>query len=234
MPRSPLAGRLATSSLLVLGIAVGCGGGGERKSIADQIGPASKMRTEVKKKDDKRSAEELKEARKKAGFVDQDELAAENAKMFEKSAREYVKTRMKEYREFMTSFRESLDDIEKQAQAFTKAKDPQKAFDKWRAEFGKRAKTLMKTYDALTGNGAEGGNTQAILSKAFRAWENLKADLSPDVGKNERFAEILKEIRGNLDEVDKALEDIDKDESLNVNKFYKPKKIDEDDEEAEE
>ncbi|MGB1012520.1 MAG: hypothetical protein ACPG4T_00185 [Nannocystaceae bacterium] len=219
---------LTVPFLLAIGLAVGCGGGGERKSIADQIGPASKMRTDVTPKSTK-TPEELAEARKKAGFKDQDDLAAENAKMFEKSAREYVKTRMKEYREFTKTFRESLDEIEKKATSFTSAKDPQKAFDKWRPEFGKKAKKHMKTYDALTGNGVEGGNTQASLSKAFRGWENLKNDLSPDVAKNERFAAVLKEIRDNLDEVDKALDDIDKDESLTVNKFYKPKKIKDDD-----
>ncbi len=222
MHRSHLAGRLAIPTFLALGLVVGCGGG-ERKSIAEQIAPKKSDATPKKK--DTRTPEELKEARKKAGFVDQDELAAENAKMFEKSAREYVKTRIKEYREFVKMFRESLDEIEKQAAAFPKAKDAQKAYDKWRQEYGKSAKTLMKTYDALTGNGVEGGNTQAILSKAFRAWEDLKADLSPDIASNERFAPALKEIRDHLDEVEKAVDDIDKDESLTANKFYKPTKI---------
>lgn len=196
-------------------------GGSGKDKILDGIGPASKKLDEIPTAKPKMTPEELKEARRKAGFKDADEIAAENAKEFEKGAREYIKTRMKEYRAFLADMRANLEDIEKQAAAWAKAKDPQKAFDKWKAKFKDAAKDLTKRYDKMTGNGVEGGNTQAELSKAFRGWEDLKADLSQDIASNERFGAALEEIRKNLDEVEKALEDIDKDENLVINKFYK-------------
>ena len=212
------------AAVLAMAVSTGaCDGGGEsgKDKILEGIGPASKKLDEIPKAKPKMTPEELKEARRKAGFKDMDEIAAENAKEFEKGAREYVKTRMKDYRAFLADLRTNLDDVEKQAAAWAKAKDPQKAFDKWKATFKDDAKELTKRYDKMTGNGAEGGNTQAVLGKAFRGWENLKADLSPDIGSNERFSTALEEIRKHLGDVEKALEDIDKDETLVINKFYK-------------
>ncbi len=211
------------AAVLAMAVSTGaCDGGDSGKDkILEGIGPASKKLDEIPKTKPKMTPEELKEARRKAGFKDMDEIAAENAKEFEKGAREYVKTRMKEYRAFLADMRANLDDIEKQAGAWSKAKDPQKSFDKWKAKFKDDAKELTKRYDKMTGKGAEGGNTQAVLGKAFRGWENLKADLSPDIGSNERFSTALEDIRKHLGEVEKSLEDIDKDESLVINKFYK-------------
>ena len=170
-------------------VLTGCGGDGKsgKDKILSDLGPKSKKLSEIKSKKSEMTPEQLKEARRKAGFKDTDEIAAENAKMFEKGAREYVKTRMKEYRSFLTDFRANIDEIEEQAAAWPKAKDPQKAFDKWRNEFGKDAKEIMKRYDKMTGRGAEGGNTQAVLGRAFRGWENLKNDLNAEIGANERF-----------------------------------------------
>jgi uncharacterized protein YicC (UPF0701 family) len=164
--------------------------------------------------------EELAEARKAAGHDSQDEIAAENAKIFEKGAREWIKTRMSEYRDFLADFRDHIDTIEKEA---PKWKDD-KAFAKFDEKYKERVKTFVETYDDLTGKGAEGGNTQAELGRAFRDWEALKDELSPGVADSERFPEILKAIRDTLDTVGKALDDIEADETLEINPLYKPKK----------
>lgn len=166
------------------------------------------------------SPEELAEARKATHHDSQDELAAENAKMFEKGAREWIKTRLPEYRDFLADFRDHIDTIEKEA---PKWKDD-KAFAKFDEKYKERVKAFITTYDALTGEGIEGGNTQAELGKAFRDWEALKDELSPGVADSERFPEILKAIRDTLDTVGKALDDIEADETLEINPLYKPKK----------
>jgi hypothetical protein len=164
--------------------------------------------------------EELAKAREAAGHSSADELAAENARMFEKGAREWIKTRMAEYRDFLADFRDHIDTIEKEA---PKWKDD-KAFAKFDEKYKERAKAFVETYDELTAKGVEGGNTQAELSKAFRDWEALKDELGPGVGDSERFPEILKAIRDTLDVVGKALDDIEADETLEINPLYSPKK----------
>ncbi|MCA9690401.1 MAG: hypothetical protein R3A51_13440 [Nannocystaceae bacterium] len=210
---------------LTVALAAGCGGEDRSNKILDELGPAAKKPEDIKTEaKPKMTEEELKEARRKAGFIDQDEVAAENAKIFEKGAREYIKTRMKEYQLLIADIRKSVDDIEKQSAAWAKAKDPQKAFDKWNGKFRDQAKALIKSYDKVTGHGAEGGFTQAELGPAFRAWEDLKDELGPDIASNDRFAETLKQIREGLDKVEKALTEIDKDESLVINKFYDAEK----------
>lgn len=164
--------------------------------------------------------EELAKAREAAGHSSAEELAAENAKMFEKGAREWIKTRMAEYRDFLADFRDHVDTIEKEA---PKWKDD-KAFAKFDEKYKERAKAFVEVYDELTAKGIEGGNTQAELSKAFRDWEALKDELGPGVADSERFPEILKAIRDTLDVVGKALDDIEADETLEINPLYKPKK----------
>jgi hypothetical protein len=164
--------------------------------------------------------EELAKVREGSEHSSADELAAENARMFEKGAREWIKTRMAEYRDFLADFRDHIDTIEKEA---PKWKDD-KAFAKFDEKYKERAKAFVDTYDELTAKGVEGGNTQAELSKAFRDWEALKDELGPGVGDSERFPEILKGIRDTLDVVAKALDDIEADETLEINPLYSPKK----------
>lgn len=164
--------------------------------------------------------EELAEARKAAGHDSMDEIAAENAKMFEKGAREYIKTRLPEYRDLLTELRGYLDEIEKQA---PKWKDDA-AFAKFNDKYKESTKEFLKVYDTLTGEGVEGGNTQADLGWAIRAWEALNADLGPGVSDNEQLPVAIKDIRDRLDKVDAALNDIEQDETLEVNPLYKPPK----------
>lgn len=207
---------------LFLGPVTGCGGGGEKKSIADQIGPATKNIADVKA-DSKVSEEELQRRRKEAGFVSKEEadakIAAENAKMFEKGDREYVKARLKEYRALTADTRTLLADIEKESGKWGAAKDPQKAFDKAAEGLKKRAKDLQKQIDKLSEKGIKGGNTQVILNKVFRPLEELDTALAPDLGKNEAFPKTLTDIRAALDEAEAAFTEIEKDETLVASKF---------------
>ncbi|PRP93263.1 hypothetical protein ENSA5_43580 [Enhygromyxa salina] len=165
--------------------------------------------------------EELAEARKAAGHPSTDQIAEENAKMFEKGAREYVKTRLPEYRDIVTELRAYLDQIEKGA---PKWKDDA-AFEKFNTKYKADVDAFLDVYDELTAKGVEGGNTQADLGWAVRAWEALNNDLGPGVIDNAQLPVAIKEIRDRLDKVSAALDDIEKDETLEVNPLYKaPKK----------
>ncbi len=210
---------------LFLGPVAGCDGG-EKKSIADQIGPATKNSTDVKAAAPKVSEEELQKRRKEAGYKTKEEvdaeLAAENAKMFEKGDREFVKARLKDYRKITADTRKLVDDIEKEAGKWSAAKDPQKAFDKSGEALGKRAKEIQKALDKLTEKGTKGGNTQATLNKAYRPLEELAGALGPDLAKQPAFAETLKTIRAGLDESEAAFTEIEKDATLEASKFAKP------------
>ena len=105
-------------------------------------------------------------------------------------------------------------DLEKAAAKWPEAQDAQKDFDKFAEKYKEGVKGLTERYDELTGRGAEGGNTQAVFSKAFRAWEDLNNDLNPQIAGQERFATVLQEIRQGFDDVEKAVDEIEKDESL--------------------
>jgi hypothetical protein len=212
----PRTTRLALAILLTSGSLAPMACDSDRQ---DKLNTHKKTR-DLKDVNPEMSPEELAEARKAAGHDSQDEIAAENALAFEKGAREWIKTRMTEYRAFLADFRDHIDTIEKEA---PKWKDD-KAFAKFDDKYKLRVKTFIETYDELTGKGVEGGNTQAELGKAFRDWEALKDELSPGVADSERFPEILKAIRDTLDVVGKALDDIEADETLEINALYKPKK----------
>lgn len=183
---------------------------------------------EVKKKgsvdlhsyDKEMTPEELAEARKAAGHASTDQIAEENAKMFEKGAREYIKTRLPEYRDALVEMRGYLDEIEAGAPKW-KAEG---AFEKFNTDYKERVNAFLDVYDVLTAKGAEGGNTQADLGWAVRAWEALNNDLGPDVFDNAQLPVAIKDIRDRLDKVSASLDEIEKDETLEVNPLYKPPK----------
>lgn len=208
---------------LSLTLAPACGGG-EKKSIAEQIGPATKNVAEVKG-DTKVSEEELARRRKEAGFVTKEEadakIAAENAAMFEKGDREYVKTRLVDYRKLSADARKLLDDIEKEATKWAAAKDPAKAAEKAAEGLHKRFKDLSKKLDELSEKGTKGGQTQVLLNKVFRPFEELDGALNGELAKDPAFADTVKNLRTALDDVDKQYGEIEKDESLVTSKFAK-------------
>ena len=86
---------LALGVLFLAPLTVACDGG-EQKEEEPKKKPRSL--SDLKQAGPDATPEELEAARKKAGFKSAEEIAAENAAMFEKGAREYVKTRLKEYR----------------------------------------------------------------------------------------------------------------------------------------
>jgi hypothetical protein len=214
---------MRTTPLLVvalsLTLAPACGGGTEKKSIAEKIGPATKNIADIKS-DNKVSDEELARRRKEAGFVTKEEadakVAAENAAMFEKGDREHIKARIVDYKKLTADTRKFVDDVEKGAAKWT-----DKTFAKAAEDLHKRAKDLEKQLDKLSEKGTKGGNTQATLNNAFRPLAELDGALSVELGKDPALPETFKTIRAALDEADKAFADIEKDETLIASKFAK-------------
>jgi DNA repair exonuclease SbcCD ATPase subunit len=231
--RSALSGHVLTlRSTLVRGLllAVPCASlavaacdGGERKSIAEQIGPATKNISELKQESDV-SEEELERRRKEAGFKTKAEidaeLAAENAREMEKSEREWIKTRLKDYKALTADTRKLVDDIEKEAGKWAAAKDPDKAFEKANKGLQDRFKANLKQIDKLSERSTKGGNTQAEYNKLFRPLEEVVQSLGPGIASEPAFTEAIKNARAQLEVIEKALEDIDKDETLTANKFH--------------
>lgn len=186
--------------------------------------PPTKSITELKQSSKtEMTPEELEEARRKAGFKDPNELAQDNINEMKKGEREYVKTRMKEHRELMKTLRAQVDKAEKEAGKWAKAKDPQKAFDKFSGGYKEDNKALTETYKKLIEGGAQ-IDIQAKLVGAFRGFENLNGDLGPEIANEEGFTKALADLRKQLDEIDADLDAIDKDESLKVNENYEPEK----------
>ncbi|HLT40755.1 MAG TPA: hypothetical protein VK034_30975 [Enhygromyxa sp.] len=171
-----------------------------------------KKGVDLHKIDNEMTQEELAAARKEAGIKSPEEIAAENAAWYETEMHKYVKARLPDYRKLIGDMRAMLDEIEKQA---PKWKDD-KAFEKYRTKHQEKVAELWKFYDDVTGKGGEGGNTQIPLAKAAEGFEQLENDIGPGVAENEAFPGALKEIRDNLDKVTAALDDIEKDESLDV------------------
>jgi septation ring formation regulator EzrA len=166
--------------------------------------------------DTKMSEAELEEARKKAGFKSYEDEAAENMAAMEKGEREYIKRRLPKYREAMKTVRGFVDQIEKEAAAWPKAKDPQAAFDKFAEKYKEDMKAFMESYNELTENGIRGGAAAAKVGAALRSLADLNNDLSPEISKEASFNTALADIRKSLDEVDKELDTIEKDETLDV------------------
>jgi hypothetical protein len=202
-------------------LSLGCGDGGDNP-YANK--PKSKSLEDLKQSAPELTAEEQEAKRKALGIRTNDEIAAENAAIFEKGAREYVKTRLPEYREFTKEMTDHLAALEKDAAGWAGDADPNAAFDKWAEDNQEWTSDFKKKYDTLTGHGAEGGNLQATLGKSVRAWEDLLGSLSPEASKNEQFATMLTEIRKGLDEVTKTLDEIEKDDSIVIDETYAGKK----------
>lgn len=209
-------------SLLFASAALVACDSGEQKSIADQIGPPTKSINEIK--GEEVSKEELERRRKELGFRSKADIEAEEAAKIaaemEKSEREYVKSRLKDYKKLNDDTKKFVDDLEKEAAKWPTAKDPDKAFEKAAKGLQDRMKALIKEIDRLSERSTKGGNTQAIYNKLFRPLDELvKGSLGPQISAEAAYTEILKGTRDELDNIVKALEDIEKDETLEINKF---------------
>jgi hypothetical protein len=72
----------------------------------------------------------------------------------------------------------------------------------------------MDTYDELTEKRSRGGDMQAQLNRVISTWEDLNGDLDPKISEAEGFSATLESLRKGLDEVEKTLEEIAADESV--------------------
>lgn len=167
------------------------------------------------------SPEELEEARRKAGFADKDQLAEENIAVMRKGEREYVKTRLAEHREMLKTMRGLIDELEKEAPKWPKAKDPAKAHEKFAEGYKEKVKALDETNKKLM-ESATGIDVQAKLIGAYRSFETVNDDLGPELAAAEGFATSIADLRKQLDEIDKELDAIEKDETLKIDESYKP------------
>ncbi len=167
------------------------------------------------------SPEELEEARRKAGFADKDQLAEENIAVMRKGEREYVKTRLAEHRAMLKTMRGLVDRVEKEAPTWPKAKDPTKAYEKFAKGYKEEVKALDASYKKLMET-ATGIDIQAKLTGAYRSFELVNDDLGPELSTAEGFATTIADLRKQLDELDKDLDAIEKDETLKVDETYVP------------
>lgn len=158
--------------------------------------------------------EELAETRRKAGFLDSAQLAEERAAARERVARAYVRTQLAAYREVVQGLRGSVDEIDRAAKRWLAAGDPQRAYERWRGGFRRRADRLTAAYRRLQEDGIDGGEAQNLLAQAYRRWEDLKEDLGGEVAGDQRFAVLVAELRAALDAAARVLDDIEHDEEL--------------------
>jgi uncharacterized low-complexity protein len=200
------------SFVIGAGLCLGC------DSSKPEIAPApTKKPSELKQAvDEKRSKEELEAARRAAGFKSYEEQAAENMAAMEKGEREYIKRRLVDYRKLLADLRADVDDIEKSSKDWAAAKDGQKAFDAHAEKRKEHTKGLNTRYAEISEDGVRGGNFQANLSKAWRAWEDLGNDLGPAISAEGNFTKALADLRTELDGLTKELDAIEKDETLDA------------------
>jgi hypothetical protein len=197
--------------LLALSLTPAC----DSKEEPDLGLPETKSLSELKKSTkNEMSKEELEEARRKAGFKDQEELEAEARAAYEASEKSFVKGRVDRYRKLFETLRKKLDQVEKQAPKWASAKDPDAAFGKFQEKYKEETKAFLDEYDELTEKGSRGGDMQAELNKIISTWENLNGDLGPKISEADGFPTTLEAIRKGLDEIEKTIDEIDKDESI--------------------
>ena len=174
----------------------------------------SKTPSELKQsKKEEMTPEELAEARKKAGFVDPEEQMAEARAKLEREDKGFVKGHAEDFRKIVADLRAGLDDVEKGAAKWAKAKDSDAAFAKFEEDYKKANKDLMKAYNDLTENGANGVGTLQ-LNGFITDWENFNGDLGGKIAENENFATSLEAMRKALTDIEGRIDEIVKDESI--------------------
>ena len=203
MPRRIAAFTLGTFVLF------GC----DNKAIEEELTDnKSKSIYDVKQKPKtEMSKEELEEARRKAGFKSHEERLEEAKAQYDKMEKGYIKGRLSTYRDMVKGLRTKLDDVEKAAPKWAKNEAAFKKFsDKYKAD----NTDFKKSYDDLTEKGTRGGNLQIEIGNLVSEWENFNGDLGPKISEAEGFKTTLEGLRTKLGEIDKALDEIEKDESI--------------------
>jgi len=176
--------------------------------------PKTKSISELKQESkSEMTKEELEAARRQAGFKSPEEQRAEALAEYVKSERAYVKGHLKEFREMTGAVRKHLETIEQAAPKWAKAKDPDAAFGKFKDKYQESIKGLNDAYDKARESG-RGGDTFVELSKAIGGWQDLNADLGPQIAEAEGFTVTLTAIREQLDAVDAQLKAIETDDTI--------------------
>ena len=158
--------------------------------------------------------EELKQARKEAGFKSHEEQIEEAKAAYETMEKAYVKGRLDSYRQLVADLRANLDKIEKAAPSWAKAKDPAQAIEGFKEKQAKPKKELIERYDELSEKGSRGGNLQSDLDQVVKSWEGLLRELSPEALEGDALSTTLESLRKALDGLEKQLQDIEQDESI--------------------
>ena len=159
------------------------------------------------------SPDELAEARRKAGFRD-DDLIAEKALAREQGGRRYVREHLAAYRGLVKALRRSVDDIDRSARRWALARDPQRSYRRWRDARSRIVADLSQRYRELRREGVDAGSTQALVERIYRQWEDVNNDLGGDAAEQERFAALISELSEGLDAAELALDEIERDEDL--------------------
>ena len=157
--------------------------------------------------------EELAEARRKAGFRD-DDLAGEKAHAREQGGRQYVREHLTAHRGLVRALRRSVDDIDRSARRWARSRDPQRSYRRWREGRNRVFADLTQRYRELRREGVDAGSTQAAIERIYRAWEDVHNDLGGDAANQDRFAAVIIELRDSLDAAELALDEIEHDEDL--------------------
>jgi chromosome segregation ATPase len=158
--------------------------------------------------------EELAEARRKAGFVSNEEVLAKAKAEYELEEKAFVKGRLEQYRKMAKDLRDAVDSVEKGAAKWAKAKDPDAAFAKWNKGYAEDNKAFMKAYRELTEKESRGGEVQVKLGGFITSWEAFNGDLGGKIAENEKFGPTLEELRKALTALEADLDALEKDETI--------------------
>ncbi len=198
------------STLFALFCSTGCDSG-EPAAEPQKSKSVSELKQAPKKE---MSKEELEEARRKAGFKSREEQLEEAKAVYETMEKGFVKGRLEAYRGLAKDLRTAVDGVEKSAAKWAKAKDPDAAFGKWNEKYTADNKAFMTAYRELTEKESRGGNVQVTLGGLITQWENFNGDLGGKIAEAEGFGPTLEALRKGLDGLDKQLDEIEKDESI--------------------
>jgi chromosome segregation ATPase len=161
------------------------------------------------------SKEELEDARRKAGFKSHEERLEEAKAEYDKMEKGFIKGRLPEYRDLMKKVRAKLDEVEKAAPKWAKA---EATFEKWNAKYKEDVKAIKKAHDELTEKGTRGGNLEVEISALLSDWDTFGGELEPKISEAEGFASSLEALRTKIGEIEKELDAIEKDETIEPEK----------------
>ncbi len=75
---------------------------------------------------------------------------------------------------------------------------------------------LAQRYRDLRREGVDAGEAHRLVEQVYRQWEDLQHDLSGEVAGQDRFAALVDALRSSLDAAERALDEIEQDDDLEV------------------